>query len=92
MRSDISVLCSLAFHLSVHLYADIRAHDTTKGALGAILFILINAVMVARSIEIVGHNKYPMWTCLNAELTSLAALPLNNNVVHNSLPFSFSST
>jgi hypothetical protein len=92
MRSDISVLCSSAFHLSVHLYADIRAHNTTKSALGAILFILIDAVMVARSIEIAGHNEHPMRTCLNAELTTLAALPVNNNVVHSSLPFSFSST
>jgi len=86
-----SVLCSLAIHLSVHLYANIRAHDTTKGALGAILFILIDTVMISRSIDVTGHSENPIGTCLYAELTPLAALLVNNNIVHSMLPFSFSS-
>jgi hypothetical protein len=78
--------------LPVYLNANIRAHDTTEGAFGAILFILIYTVMISGPVEVTGHFEHTMGTCLNTELTSLAALPVNYHVVHEPLPFSFSLT
>jgi hypothetical protein len=78
--------CSiLRLQLSVHLDADIRAHNTTKGALGAILFILIDAVMVPGPVEIFGHHEHPMGARLDAQLTTLTALLVYDHVVHGTL-------
>jgi hypothetical protein len=73
--------------LSVYLYANVRAHDTTKGTLGAMLFVSIYTVMISRSVEVTRHFEHPMRTSLDAELTSLAALFVNHHIIHGATPF-----
>jgi hypothetical protein len=79
--------CSiLRLQLPVHLYTDVRAYDTTEGALGAILFILIDAVMVSGPVEIFGHHEHPVGARLDAQFTTLTALLIYDHVVHSTLP------
>jgi hypothetical protein len=87
IRSAIPFSSYFARRLPVHLDADIRAHDTTEGTFGAMLFVSIDTVMIARFVEILRHDEHAVGARLYAELAALTAITVDYYVVHVPLPF-----
>jgi len=78
--------------LSINLNTDIRTHNCTKSTAVAVFLVMKNAVMVSRSVEIIGHYKYRTRTGVHAELAPLTALSVDDNSLHRNLHNTHSST